>query len=154
MSSTARKSASLEERDRIVWPEGKRFAFTVFDDTDKSTIQNVGSVYALLADLGLRTTKSAWVVRGDPGKGCGAGMTCEDPDYCRWVQTLQARGFEIGWHNSTWHGLPRPQVLAALEKFKDLFHHDPVTAAHHSHDEGLYWGSGGCPVAAAVFMSS
>ena len=33
-----------------------------------------------------------------------------------------------------------PQILAALEKFKELFHHDPVTAAHHGNDEGIYWG--------------
>ena len=36
----------------MLWPDGKRFAFTVFDDTDRATLDNVREVYALLADLG------------------------------------------------------------------------------------------------------
>ena len=38
----------------VAWPEGKRFAFSVFDDTDGATVENVGSVYAFLGDCGLR----------------------------------------------------------------------------------------------------
>ena len=49
-------------------PDGKRFAFTVFDDTDSATLENVRGVYALLAELGFRTTKSCWVVDGDRSK--------------------------------------------------------------------------------------
>lgn len=33
---------------RIDWPDGKAFAFTIFDDTDFPTLDNVGPVYALL----------------------------------------------------------------------------------------------------------
>ena len=44
--------------EAIPWPHGKRFAFTVFDDTDSATLENVSPVYALLRDLGFRTTKS------------------------------------------------------------------------------------------------
>lgn len=42
------------------WPEGKRFAFSVFDDTDGAFIKNVGPVYDFLKDIGLLTTKSIW----------------------------------------------------------------------------------------------
>jgi hypothetical protein len=34
------------------WPDGKRFAFTVFDDPDSQTWQAGREVYALLRDLG------------------------------------------------------------------------------------------------------
>ncbi len=45
----------------VNWPEGKQFAFSVFDDTDLATFENVSGVYALLKDCGFRTTKSCWV---------------------------------------------------------------------------------------------
>ena len=44
------------------WPEQKKFAFTVVDDTDKATVQNVGPVYDLLAELGINTTKTVWPI--------------------------------------------------------------------------------------------
>jgi len=126
--------------NKIPWPENKRFAFTVFDDTDLATLDNVGGVYAFLADCGLLTTKSCWPVASDPNKGTNPGQTCEDADYRRWLLELQAKGFEIAWHNSTWHGLPREKILAAMERFAELFGHYPVTAANHSDGEGIYWG--------------
>ena len=79
------------------WPAGKTFAFTIFDDTDFATVDNVKDVYKFLADHGFRTTKSVW-----PG-GAGAekteyGSTCKDPVYFAWVRALQMQGFEIGYH--------------------------------------------------------
>jgi hypothetical protein len=125
---------------KISWPEGKQFAFTVFDDTDFVTTEKVAPVYSFLADHGFRTTKSVWVVRGDPNKGVRPGQTCEDPDHLRWLLDLQAKGFEIGWHNSTWHGLPRQEIAAALDRFVELFRENPATGANHSPDEAIYWG--------------
>ncbi len=37
------------------WPAGKKFAFTIVDDTDNSTIQNIKSIYKFLHAQGLRT---------------------------------------------------------------------------------------------------
>ncbi len=125
----------------ITWPDGKRFALTVFDDTDLATLQNVGPVYAFLGDLGFRTTKSCWVVEGDPEKGSDPGETCEDPRYRRWLLELQASGFEIGWHNTTWHGVHREQIVSALDRFADIFGHPPITAVNHSQGESIYFGN-------------
>ena len=126
---------------RITWPEGKRFAFTIFDDTDNATLENVGKVYSFLADSGFRTTKSVWVVEGDHTRGPHIGQTCENPQYLQWARNLEAQGFEIGFHNCTWHGLPRKDIQAALEKFNALFGHDPMTAANHTGvEESIYWG--------------
>lgn len=143
MHSAIRSTSSDEPRKAsgIVWPEGKDFAFTVFDDTDAATLENVGAVYELLADLGFRTTKSAWIVDGDPNKGTHAGRTCDDPPYLDWLRGLQQENFEIGWHGATWHGLRRGEVIAALERFAHLFGHDPRVGANHSEGEGIYWGS-------------
>ena len=137
--------AAREVNDKMaqckMWPAGKQFAFTVFDDTDFATRENVQDVYAFLADCGFRTTKSVWVVAGDPHRGECRGQTCDDAEYLQWVRELQARQFEIGFHNGTWHGLPRRELQAALEKFVALFGHDPMTAANHTGvEESIYWG--------------
>lgn len=132
----------MEDRNTTspVWPDGKQFAFTIFDDTDLATVENVGPVYSLLADCGFRTTKSVWVVEGDRQRGKHAGDTCEDPAYLQWVRSLQDQGFEIGFHNCTWHGVPRDAIRAGLDRFAELFGHDPVTAANHTGvEEGIYW---------------
>jgi hypothetical protein len=125
-----------------LWPDGKRFAFTVFDDTDCATLANVSRVYSFLADCGFRSTKSCWPLRGDPNRGECAGQTCEDPDYLQWHLDLQAKGFEIGWHGATWHGVRREQTLAALDAFARIFQHPPATAANHANNAGtMYWGA-------------
>ena len=124
----------------VSWPDGKRFAFSIFDDPDESTLDNVRGVYALLADLGIRTTKSCWPLRGDAEKGKFSGETCEDPAHCRWLLELQSQGFEIGWHGATWHGASRDMTRAALEKFATVFGHYPKSASNHTGvEEGMYW---------------
>ena len=125
---------------RIVLPEGRRFAFTIFDDTDSATLENVCEVYSLLADLGFRTTKSCWMVDGDRSQGKFPGDTCDRREYRQWLLELQSQGFEIGWHGPTWHGLPRAQTIAALERFFQLFGYYPKTAANHTGSPvGVYW---------------
>lgn len=42
------------------FPDGKRFAFSVFDDTDGGTTANLRPVYQLLDELGIFVTKSVW----------------------------------------------------------------------------------------------
>jgi len=125
----------------IVWPDDKRFAFSVFDDTDSATLRNVGQVYSFLADCGFRTTKSVWVVDGDRQRGRNIGQTCDDPEYLQWARNLEVQEFEIGFHNCTWHGLPRDRIRSALTRFADLFGHYPATAANHTGvEESIYWG--------------
>ncbi len=43
------------------WPSGKKFAFTIIDDTDHGTVSNLKPVYDLLNELGIKTTKTVWV---------------------------------------------------------------------------------------------
>ncbi len=126
--------------DKMIWPDGKQFAFTIFDDTDAATVENVGPVYDFLTDLGFRTTKSCWLLGSDPGEGFGAGQSCDDADYARWLVDLQARGFEIAWHNSSWTARPRKDIIKAFDRFASLFHHDPQSGANHSDGEAIYWG--------------
>lgn len=125
----------------ITWPDGKRFAFTVFDDTDRATADNVRGVYAMLKDLGMRTTKSVWPIRG-PRKPTIPGDTCEDDAYREWTLELQRDGFEIGYHNATFHGVERQETQRALDRFAEIYGHAPVAAANHAdNDDAIYWGA-------------
>jgi hypothetical protein len=126
---------------RIEWPEGKDFAFTVFDDTDLATLENVAPVYEVLGELGFRTTKSVWPLKGDGTPRIG-GLTCEDPDYRAWTLALQARGFEIGYHGATYLTASRDLVSRAIERFRDIYGHYPLSMANHADcAESIYWGA-------------
>jgi hypothetical protein len=125
----------------IRWPAGKSFAFTILDDTDSATLDNVAGVYSLLTDFGFRTTKSVWPLEGRIEE-LWNGSTCEDPEYLRWIYTLKNKGFEIGYHNATVHSSMRDETIAGIEKFRELFGAYPKTMANHSGcDEALYWGN-------------
>ena len=124
----------------IEWPDGKDFAFTVFDDTDNATRENVAPVYELLGELGLRTTKSVWAISGSATARIG-GATCAEPDYRAWTLGLQASGFEIGSHGATNVTSNRDDIIRALDTFRDLYGHDPHSLANHADcGEAIYWG--------------
>lgn len=125
---------------RITWPDGKRFAFTVFDDTDSQTLEKCRAVYSFLTDLGMRTTKSVWVLRPtSPSNDRGAN--CEDPAYLRLVKDLQSRGFEIGYHMASAATARREDTARALDIFQREFGHTPRTMAnHYASEEDIYFG--------------
>jgi hypothetical protein len=124
------------------WPDGKQFAFTVHDDTDSETLANVGPVYAFLEECGFRTTKSCWTVCGDPQQGRYPGQTLEDADYRQWLLDLHSKDFGIDWHGATWHSSTRETIIAALDRFAEIFGHYPVLATNHTDvADSMYWGS-------------
>lgn len=125
---------------RVQWPEGKQFAFTVFDDTDSATLENVCDVYSYLEDCGLRTTKSVWPIQADSSPN-GKASTCQDPEYLEWVLRLQRSGFDIGWHMASHGTSSRGQTVWGLEKFAEIFKDYPRAMANHAEcEENIYWG--------------
>jgi hypothetical protein len=126
---------------KIKWPEGKRFAFTIFDDPDFDTVENVAAIYSFLGDLGFQTTKAVWPIRGDGTPKVG-GATCEDEQYLKWIMRLKEQGFEIALHNVTHHTSMRDRTAFGLESFYRLFGHYPYSMANHTGCvENIYWGS-------------
>ena len=124
----------------VLWPNGHRFALTIFDDTDWATIENVKPVYDFLTEIGMRTTKSVWVF---PGKGrqINGGSTCEDKQYLDWILYLNQSGFEIGLHNAAPGTSDREQTRVALERFRELFGKRKITCCNHTGClESIYWG--------------
>ena len=99
--------------ERVEWPDGKAFAFTVFDDPDAQNLEEGRRVYGLLADLGFRTTRGVW-----PGAAVrtpnSPGETCENVSYRRHNVALQEQDFEIGYHNATKHSSTREEAVRGL----------------------------------------
>lgn len=130
-----------EVAPRIEWPEGKSFAFTIFDDPDYQTIKRAGVTYDFLRDHGFRTTKGVWPGHGTNPENEQYGATCADPEYLKWTLTLQERGFEIGWHGAQPVTSTREQTIEGFEKFHQLFGHWPATMSQHCDcSENIYWG--------------
>ena len=134
-------------------PPGKRFAFTVVDDTDHSTIENVGPVYRLLSELGLLTTKTVWTVAPTEPNRYDGSATAAEPEYRDFCRSLQADGFELASHGATMHSSKRADTEVGLQRFGELFGALPrMHINHFKNRENLYWGqarvSGGLQKAA------
>ena len=125
------------------FPGGKRFAFTVLDDTDDGTVENLSPVYALLEQLGMRTTKTVWPVSCPEGsRDFFAAQTLDDPDYRAFVVDLARRGFEITWHGATMESSTRDRTSAALQRYFDVFGAFPrIHVNHAGNRENIYWGA-------------
>lgn len=131
----------MTRRPSIVWPDGHRAAFAVFDDTDNTTMENGPPVYDLLDEFDVRVTKSVWPI-APAGPPLVGGSTLDDDEYRDWVLGLQTRGHEIGFHNATDHPSVRSDTIRALDRFEEVFGCPPrVGADHAGNREALYWGS-------------
>jgi len=126
------------------FPGKNTFAFTVFDDTDGSTLENVGPVYRCLSDLGFRTTKSVWPLPlvTEHTSGGSTGCTLEDREYLKFVRQLQDEGFEIALHGVRNDDSTRDVVERGLRAFCDRLGRYPRTHTNHYRNrDNLYWGT-------------
>ncbi|HSV73056.1 MAG TPA: hypothetical protein VLH79_04790 [Chthonomonadales bacterium] len=125
----------------IAWPDGKRFAFSVIDDTDGCTVEQVAPVYDFLLDLGIVTTKTVWPLTARNPRPEG-GQSLEEPEYRAWVLSLQERGVEIASHGAANEPSTRERTILGLELFRDVVGRDPrIYTVHVGQRDGLYWGS-------------
>ena len=125
------------------FPNGKRFAFTILDDTDDSTLANVRPVYDALRHAGMRTTKTVWPMGCPEGSRLFfAGETLEDAAYLKFVHQLADDGFEIASHGATMESSLRERTGRGLEFLKNEFGSYPRLFCNHGFNrENLYWGS-------------
>lgn len=123
------------------FPGGKQFAFSIFDDTDVSTLEYIRPIYELLERLGFRTTKSVWPLPYYGRSDYQGSDSLDDPEYASYVRHLQERGFEIAFHGARMETSERAEIVAAFEKYKEILgRHPQAYAAHGYNRDNLYWG--------------
>jgi hypothetical protein len=124
------------------FPGEKQFAFTIIDDTDVATVENVRPIYQLLGELGMRATKTVWPAACPEGsRNFSSSQTLEDSDYLAFVRELHKHGFEIAFHGATMESSKRERTVRAIERFHELFGFYPRVHANHSlNRENIYWG--------------
>ena len=124
------------------FPGGKRFCFSIFDDTDDATVENVKPVYDYLYDCGLRTTKTVWPMDCPEGSRVFfAGETLQDKPYCNFVHELVSRGFELALHGATMESSTRERTMRGLEFLQREFGLSPRLHCNHAFNrDNLYWG--------------
>jgi hypothetical protein len=128
---------------RVTWPDGKRFAFTIVDDTDQSTLERIKPIYDLMFEAGLRTTKTVWSLPPtETANTTNLGDTLADDEYRAYVLELQDRGFEIGLHGVRGGSSLRDDVQRGLEEFQRHLGTYPRLHVNHSlNRDNLYWGA-------------
>jgi hypothetical protein len=124
-------------------PSGKRFAFSVLDDTDDSTLDNVRPIYGMLREYGFRTTKTVWPLDCPEGsRNFFAADTLQDKAYLGFVHELADAGFEVAFHGATMESSPRERTVEGLELIRSEFGQYPRLFCNHGQNrENLYWGS-------------
>lgn len=126
------------DKPQIRFPENRKFAFSIFDDTDGSTIANTEPVYRFLAENGIRTTKSVWVY---PPRGPFTGGCLVDPQYRNWILQLKSQGFEIALHNVGDGLFTRQEIIDGIELFRSIIGEYPAAHTNHaSNPDNIYWG--------------
>jgi|WetSurMetagenome_2_1015567.scaffolds.fasta_scaffold16426_2 hypothetical protein len=120
------------------WPLNKEFAFTIIDDTDNSTLENIKPVYEYLISKNIKTTKTIWVY---PSKNKFSGQTVQDKDYLEFLLKLEHEGFEIQLHNVGSGDFKRDEIQRGFNIFKETFGRFPTLHANHSFNpDNIYWG--------------
>ena len=132
----------MQSSRRLQFPNGKKFAFTVVDDTDVATVANVRPIYELLHQLGMGATKTVWPMACPEGSpDFSSSETLEDNEYRAFAIELQQKGFELTWHGATMETSARARTIAALQRFKDTFGTYPRIHLNHAlNRENVYWG--------------
>lgn len=125
------------------YPDARRFALTILDDTDDATVENVQPIYELLYEIGMRATKTAWPLDAPEGSRIFfAAETLQDEHYLDFVRGLVAQGFEIAFHGATMEPSVRERTQRGLE-FLDRSLGAPlrIHCNHGQNLENVYWGA-------------
>lgn len=134
----------MDMQDKLIYPDGAKFAFTILDDTDDTTLANGRPVYDLLKEAGMRTTKTVWAFDTEPeNRGpYFAGETLSNPHYLEWVHELFRDGFEIAFHNATMGSSLREDTIRALDYIEKEFGKAVRLHCNHGRNrENIYWGA-------------
>lgn len=120
------------------YPNQKKFAFTIIDDTDNDNIQNTRPVYEFLHKMGFKTTKTVWSL---PPQDRFRGYSLNEYRYRQYIKKLQREGSEIALHGVSSGKNSRQNILDGLELFRQFIGEYPKIQINHAHNpDNIYWG--------------
>ncbi len=132
---------------RLIWPPAPFAAgFTIVDDTDAATREQVVAVYDFLTERNFRITKTVWAFA--PEEKCGIpalpdstlrGVTLEDGEYARYCRELVAGGFEVCLHGASAGNNDRSRQQAALKLIRSEYGDPGAFICHSKNADNLYW---------------
>ena len=127
----------------VTFPDGKRFAFSIVDDTDLASLERVRPLYDILYRHGLRTTKTVWVLESrELSNPTNQGDSLQDADYRAFILGLQDRGFEIALHGVRGGTSERTEISHGLAEFERMLGAGPRLHVNHAHNrDNVYWGA-------------
>jgi len=130
------------KKNSIEYPDGKKFIFTIFDDTDVATYNYIKPIYEFFYEHGILTTKSVWPLSYSGICDYNGSDTLEDKEYNKYMKRLSDRGFEIAFHGPSMQSSNRERIVKAFEIFYNSVGYYPRNyAAHSKNRENIYWGS-------------
>ena len=122
----------------MTFPNNKKFALTIIDDTDGDEIENTRPVYDFLSEIGLKATKTIWAL---PPKDNFRGLSLSDYRYRQYIKKLERKGFEIALHSVGSGKMTRQDTLDGLEIFRQFIGSYPKIQANHAQNpDSIYWG--------------
>lgn len=124
--------------EEIKWPNNKRFAFTIVDDTDASTVENIKRVYDFLYSKNIFTTKTVWCC---PSRDKYNGECLSDESYKEFIIDLSKKGYEIAFHGAGAGEFQREEIVKALNMFRNVVGYYPKMHINHGENRDcIYWG--------------
>ena len=86
------------------FPDSKKFAFTIIDDTDYAYLNDIKPIYDTLFNLGFKTTRAICPLKPSNGHFEFYGDTLEEEDHRDYMLELHDKGFEMALHSVTQKG--------------------------------------------------
>ncbi len=132
---------------KLIWlPYNKKAAFTITDDTDKASFKTVTRVYDLMAEYGIRTTKTVWPFKPVELSGIPVqpdywsnGITLQDKDYLEYCRWLSNEGFEICLHGASCGNNIRERTIDGFHMMEEIGFSTKVYICHSKNAENPYW---------------
>lgn len=127
----------------MLYPDNKKFAFTILDDTDDATRENVEPIYRYLKESGFRTTKTVWPLSKDEQQQSlfDGSSDLSNPDYLDFIKWLASENFEVTWHGPAMESSNREKIINGMDAFEKYLGFSPSLHVNHSHNkDNMYWG--------------
>tara|TARA_Y100001968_G_C19389552_1_gene734796 strand:+ start:74 stop:1051 length:978 start_codon:yes stop_codon:yes gene_type:complete len=116
-----------------------KFRFSIIDDTDDATYENIKPIYDFLYSKKIFITKTVWVY--PPRDKHSRGDSLQRKKYLDYIRELSDKGFEIGLHNVGSGNFSRNEISRGVEEFKKKLGFYPKIQINHSYNmDSIYGG--------------